>query len=48
MIISQALLENGFSIAQVSAEDFPAFFSIKKECFKTYVDEYYGGWNDTV
>jgi ribosomal protein S18 acetylase RimI-like enzyme len=48
MIITQALKNKGFSFSDVTKSDLSDYLSIKKACYKKYVDEYYGGWIDDV
>lgn len=46
LVAPPALTKKGFSFFTVQPEDFPAYLQTKKECFRRYVDEYYGGWVD--
>ena len=48
MVLSQELKNKGFSLSNVGECDLPDYLIIKKKCYKKYVDEYYGGWVDTV
>jgi ribosomal protein S18 acetylase RimI-like enzyme len=48
ILLSQHLTDKGFSVADVEESDFPAYYAVKKACYKKYVDEYYGGWVDDV
>lgn len=48
MIISQELKEKGFSFVNTSEEDFSDYLNIKRNCYKNYVDQYFGGWIEDV
>ena len=48
MIIPQNLKDKGFSFFEVNETDLPDYLTVKKICYKKYVDEYYGGWIDDV
>lgn len=37
-----------FSFEIVSENDLAAWIDSKRACYKNYVDQYYGGWNDDV
>ena len=38
----------GFSSAAVQESDFDDYFRVKKACYSGYVNEYFGGWIDSV
>ena len=42
----QALLEKGFTFPVARERDFADYLQIKKECFSSYVVQYYGGWEE--
>ena len=44
MVLHRELTDQGFSLSNVNKEDFNAFYSISRECYEKYVDEYFGGW----
>ncbi|HMN13087.1 MAG TPA: GNAT family N-acetyltransferase [Bellilinea sp.] len=46
MELPSNLIEQGFSLNRVDPQDFPAYFTLKRESFTVYVNEYYGGWFD--
>jgi ribosomal protein S18 acetylase RimI-like enzyme len=46
MVLSQKLIDKGFSISDVDNSDFNIYFSISRACYEKYVDEYFGGWVD--
>ena len=48
MNLPVALAEKGLMLADVSETDLQDYIHVKKECFKQYVDEYFGGWVDEV
>ena len=48
MVIPQNLIDKGFSFSEVSEKDLSDYLTIKKICYKKYVDEYFGGWIDDV
>ena len=48
MDTSQELKDKGFSFSEVSELDLSDYLTVKKICYKKYVDEYYGGWIDDV
>ena len=46
MVLSQKLIDKGFSISNVDDSDFDVYFAISRACYEKYVDEYFGGWLD--
>ena len=48
MKLAQALLDQGFAITDAAKADFDAYYTISRECYEIYVDEYFGGWNEQV
>lgn len=45
---SPELLAQDIRFEAVSADDLFAWLETKKECYRAYVDEYYGGWIDEM
>jgi len=48
MILPSKLVQLGFALAAVNDEDYHDYFAVKKACYSTYVDEYFGGWIDEI
>lgn len=48
MILTVELINKGFKLQDVSINDLNNYIDIKRVCYKKYVDEYYGGWNDDI
>ena len=48
MVLSQELIDKGFSVSNVNESDFDIYFTIVKASYEKYVDEYFGGWIDDV
>jgi GNAT superfamily N-acetyltransferase len=48
MVLSQDLINKGYSLAKVVESDLSDYLIIKKICYEKYVDEYYGGWKNNV
>lgn len=44
MELTPALLEQGFSLQAVAADDLGRYLDVKRDCYRKYVNEYYGGW----
>ena len=42
------LINQGFSLQDVSIDDLSNYIDIKRVCYKKYVDEYYGGWIENI
>lgn len=47
-MLPAALRNRGFALADVEEADFESYYAVKKACYETYVDEYFGGWDDAV
>lgn len=48
MVLTDEMIHRGFSLEDVKNEDLEDYISIKRDCFKKYVDQYYGGWLDDI
>lgn len=48
MELTKELIKQGFSIQNVTIDDLDNYISIKRACFKKYVDEYYGEWIEDI
>lgn len=48
MELTEKLIMQEFTIHDVILDDLKVYIDVKKECYKKYVDEYYGGWIDQV
>lgn len=46
--LTDKMKSSGFSLSSVCESDYPEYFKVKKICYKKYVDEFYGGWDDDV
>ena len=44
MVLSQDLINKGFSLSNVNESDFNIFYTISRLCYEKYVDEFFGGW----
>ena len=44
MILPQKLIDKGFSIAEVTPDDFGSFKRLRRCLYEKYVDQYFGGW----
>lgn len=48
MVLTDELIHRGFSLKDVTDEDMGDYISIKRDCYKKYVDQYNGGWIDDI
>ena len=48
MHLTEELTSIGFSLEAVKDDDFDTYFKIEKICYEKYVDEFFGGWDDSV
>lgn len=48
MVLTDELIQRGFSLQDVTDEDLNDYISIKRDCLKKYVDQYNGGWMDDI
>lgn len=48
MRLTVELINQGFSLQDVSINDLGKYIDIKRICYKKYVDEYYGGWIEDI
>lgn len=48
MRLTVELINQGFSLQDVSIDDLGNYIDIKRVCYKKYVDEYYGGWIEDI
>ena len=48
MLMNSQFDAQGIRFEPASDADLPAWLETKKACYRTYVDEYYGGWIDDV
>lgn len=46
MVLNGDMTAAGFSLRRAEREDYSLFFDIQRECYKSYVEEYFGGWNE--
>lgn len=46
MKLTNELIKKGFALREATDADLPAWLESKKVCYKDYVDQYYGGWED--
>lgn len=44
--LSKKIETMGFSLQNVENSDFDEFYRVRKETSKTYVDKFFGGWED--
>ncbi len=48
MILSDGLINNGFSLQDVNENDLESYINIRRDCLKKYVDDYNGGWMEEI
>lgn len=48
MRLTVELINQGFSLQDVSINDLDNYIDVKRVCYKKYVDEYYGGWIEDI
>lgn len=48
MVLTDELIHRKFSLQDVTDEDLNDYISMKRACFKKYVDQYNGGWMDDI
>jgi len=48
LTITPTAAAKGFAFAPACEADYPEYLNIKREGFRKYVDEYYGGWVEDV
>lgn len=48
MHILDCYSSKGFSLQDVSIDDFGIYIDVKRVCYKKYVDDYYGGWIENI
>lgn len=46
--LPQELRQKGFHLADAVPEDLDCYVEIKKACFQSYVELYYGAWDDKI
>ncbi len=44
MLLTDELKNHGFLLQNVNHNDLEYYINVKRTCYKTYVDEHYGGW----
>jgi len=44
MTLPDAIAEQGFTLQDVQLDDYGVYYTIAKECYEKYVDEFFGGW----
>lgn len=48
MILTAELISQGFSLQKVTMDDLNGYIDVKRTCYRKYVDEYYGGWDENI
>lgn len=48
MILTDGLMNLGFLLQDVTIDDLDRYIEVKRACYKTYVKEYYGGWDENI
>lgn len=48
MVLTDDLINNGFSLQDAGKDDLERYIDIKRACCKKYVDEYNGGWIEDI
>ncbi|MEY8354548.1 GNAT family N-acetyltransferase [Lachnospiraceae bacterium 54-53] len=48
MVLTDGLVQQGFSLLDANMDDLDRYIEIKKACYKKYMDEYNGGWIDDI
>ncbi|MFA6942017.1 MAG: GNAT family N-acetyltransferase [Clostridiaceae bacterium] len=48
MRLPAELINQGFSLKDVSIDDLGNYLDVKRVCYRKYVDEYYGGWIENI
>jgi Acetyltransferases len=48
MRLTIELINKGFSLKNVDIDDLADYLDVKRMCYKKYVDEYYGGWDENL
>lgn len=48
MKLTQNLIDKGFELCKMTADDFNEFLKISKICFEIYIDEFFGAWVDDL
>lgn len=48
MVLTNELMMQGFSLQDVTIDDFGRYIDVKRACYEKYVNEYFGGWIEDI